>query len=246
MRTAAAAICLGVALQFWGGAPAHAQIIKATGEDCGSLENAFGPFDYRDPRNVDRLDDVNTNHMHRVVSGMQDIQGSRLAINNIDYMLRAFPNHPLVLRATMEYFLRGGKKGEHRSAECYFDRAVRFTPDDGAVRVLFGVYLMRKNDFQNARPQLEKAVELGPESADAAYNLGLLNYKEKQYPQAKSNAVKAYGLGYPLPALRDNLRKLGFWDDAADAEVAAALKEPVKPTVSPPENPSASNAPPSK
>ena len=238
MRTAAAAICLGIAFQFCGGF-VFAQTLK-TGEDCGSLDNAFGPFDYRDPRNVDRLKDVNGNHMHRVLNGMAATSNSWLAINNIDYMLRAFPNHAPVLRLMSEYFLKGGKKGEHRSAECYFERAVRFTPDDGTVRMLLGVYLVRKGDAQAAREQLEQAYELLPDSADAAYNLGLLNYREKKYEQAKENAVKAYSLGYPLPALRDNLRKLGYWDAAADAIVAAANAP--KPAAMP--NPSTDSPPP--
>jgi Flp pilus assembly protein TadD, contains TPR repeats len=220
MRTAAAAICLGIVLQLSGGV-IFAQTLK-TGEDCGSLDNAFGPFDYYDSRNADELKDVNGNHLHRVITGVQSTTNPTLAINNIDYMLRAFPNHPQVLRLMTEYFLKGGKSYEHRSPECYFDRAVRFAPNDGNVRMLLGVYLLRKGNAQDARVQLEKARELMPESADAAYNLGALDYREKRYQEAKDNAVKAYSLGYPLPALRDNLRKLGYWDAAADATVAAA------------------------
>jgi tetratricopeptide (TPR) repeat protein len=229
MRSAAAVICLGLALQFGGAAAAHAQTLKTTGEDCGQLENAFGPFDYYDPNNVDELRDVNTNHMHRVVTGMQETTNARLAINNIDYMLRAFPNHPIVLRLMADYFLNGGKRWEHHSAECYFDRATRFVPEDGNVRMLFGVYLVRKGNLQDARAQLEKARELLPKSADAAYNLGLLDYREKKYEKAKVNAVDAYSLGYPLPALRENLRKVGYWDAAADAAVEAALQAPPEP-----------------
>src|SRR5262245_13885724 len=128
MRTSAAVIYLGLALQLCG-ASAFAQITTESGEDCGELHNAFGPFDYYDAANAKSLNDVNTNHMHRVVTGMQDREGNaKLAINNIDYMLRAFPNHPLVLRLMSEYFLSGGKRYEHRSPECYFERAVRFVP----------------------------------------------------------------------------------------------------------------------
>lgn len=239
MRTTAAAVCLGLALQLCAAAPALAQAVQPD-EDCGSLRNAFGPFDYYDPNNADELQDVNTNHMHRVVSGMQDPK-TRQAINNIDYMLRAFPNHPQVLQLMSQYFLKGGKQGPHRSAECYFDRAQRFAPKDGNVRVLFGVYLLRKGNAQDARTQLEKACELLPESADAAYNLGLLDYREKKYDQAKSNALKAYSLGYPLPGLRENLRKLGYWDAAADATVAKAMQPAAPPETAQPANSRPSN-----
>lgn len=239
MRTAAAAVFFGLALQLCA-ASAFAQTLK-TGEDCGELHNAFGPFDYYNPANADELNDVNTNHMHRVVTGMQSQDSNaRLAINNIDYMLRAFPNHPQVLRLMSEYFLGGGKRWEHRSAECYFDRAVRFVPEDGNTRMIFGVYLYRKGNLQDARVQLEKARELLPDSADAAYNLALLDFREKKYDSAKANALKAYSLGYPLPFLRDNLRKLGYWDAAADETVAAALK----PQPPPQPAPQASNPPP--
>ena len=116
MRTAAV-IGIGLALQLCAAA-AFGQITTKSGEDCGDLSNAFGPYDYYDARNARALNDVNTNHMHRVVTGMQSLDSNaRLAINNIDYMLRAFPNHPVVLRLMSEYFLKGGKKWEHRSAE---------------------------------------------------------------------------------------------------------------------------------
>jgi Tfp pilus assembly protein PilF len=240
MRTAAAVICLGLALEL-AGPCAFAQVTTKSGEECGTLENAFGPFDYYNAANAKALNDVNTNHMHRVVTGMGDTTSQRLAINNIDYMLRAFPNHPVVLRLMSEYFLKGGKKWEHRSAECYFERAMHFVPEDGYTRMLFGVYLVRKGSLADAREQLEKAYALLPDSADAAYNLGLLNYREKKYDQAKINAVKAYSLGYPLPALRENLRKAGYWDAAADETVAAALKPPPQPQPVPQANNPPSN-----
>jgi hypothetical protein len=53
--------------------------------------------------------------------------------------------------------------------------------------------------------------------------------------------VKAYSLGYPLPALRENLRKAGYWDAAADETVAAALKPPPQPQPAPQANNPPSN-----
>jgi hypothetical protein len=41
-------------------------------------------------------------------------------------------------------------KGSGFSVDCWFDRAVRFRPEDPNVRMLYGIYLLRKG-----RPRTE-------------------------------------------------------------------------------------------
>src|ERR1044072_167735 len=107
MRNAAAANFLALALKLCAGS-AFAQTLK-TGEDWGELHNAFGPFDYYNPGNADELNDVNTNHMHRVVTGMQaQDSNARLAINNIDFIMRTFTKYQQALRLMSENFLTSG------------------------------------------------------------------------------------------------------------------------------------------
>ena len=67
---------------------ASAQALDAS---CGSLENAYGPYDYRTDRG-NRLYLVESAHFTPVVesliSGLSGPLGAEL-----DYTLRAFPNH---------------------------------------------------------------------------------------------------------------------------------------------------------
>jgi TPR repeat protein len=52
-----------------------------------------------------------------------------------------------------------------------------------------------------------------PDNATAHYNLGLLYFDKKNYSKAKVHAEKAYALNFPLPGLRNRLKKVGKWSD---------------------------------
>jgi Flp pilus assembly protein TadD len=183
--------------------------------DCGTLENAIGPFDFRDPRNAGTLADVEGHHFNSDVEQLIRGQSAVLPIGDLDYLLRAFPNHPRGLYAVGRYALSGGNLLGYRTAECYFDRALRFTPNDGMVHMIKGIYFMKAKRPSDAREPLTTATRLMPDSSEAIYNLGLLHFELKEYDAARECAVKAYALGYPLPGLRRRLEKLGLWEDAA-------------------------------
>ena len=66
---------------------------------CGALQNAFGPFDYRTERGYN-LDVVESYHFTPPVEAL--IRGSSGTIGgDLDYTLRAFPNHDRALNATI-------------------------------------------------------------------------------------------------------------------------------------------------
>lgn len=182
--------------------------------NCGDLNNAYGPFDYTNPvHKRDKLPIVETHHFNTDVENLVRGQSGSV-IGDLDYTLRAFPNHHRALYAVARYQLRVGRIGKpFRSAECYFDRAIRFKPNDGVVYMLYGIYLHRKGDLKQALEQYNHALALMPKSAEAHYNLGLLNVDLKDYQAARANALRADELGYPLPGLKNKLRKLGVWKD---------------------------------
>ena len=183
---------------------------------CGTLRNAFGPFDYRTHKNSDELWDVETNHFTRDVENLvRSTRGGshRAALADIDYLLRAFPNHHRGLFAVSRYQLKYGipQNSRFRKLECYFDRAIRFAPDDGMVRMIYGIYLQKKGSLKGALSRYNEALKLMPNSAEVHYNLGLLYVKLKDYKAAKKHADKAYQIGYPLPGLKQQLIRLGVW-----------------------------------
>lgn len=184
---------------------------------CGDLENSYGPFDYRDPLvRSQKLRVVEDYHFTRDVQSLQR-GASGSVITDLDYTLRAFPNHIRALAVLSKYALQGGGFLDTiSSAECYFLRAVTFAPDDAAVHLVFGNYLYKRKKLNEAREQYEAAVRLDPQSPEISYNAGLYFLEVGELDKARQLAKIAYDQDYPLPGLKKRL---------AAAEAAAAGKK---------------------
>jgi hypothetical protein len=63
----------------------------------------------------------------------------------------------------------------------------------------------------------------GGTSAEVQYNLGLINLELGNTEGARANARTAYALGYPLPGLKNLLRKKGEWNGEDDRAVEALI-----------------------
>lgn len=190
-------------LLAWG-ASAHAQEVPG----CGVLENAYGPYDYRDPVNRrDKLPVVERFHFTPDVESLR--QGrSGSVIGDLRYTLRAFPNHPRALSAVGRYGLSGGRIPADdyiQSVDCYFERAIAFTPGDAAVHAIYANYLFKLGNREDARKHYEEALRLAPESIEISYAAGLFFVDVGELERAKTLAEIAYGNGYPLPGLRNKI-----------------------------------------
>jgi Flp pilus assembly protein TadD len=175
---------------------------------CGSLENSFGPFDYRDSEaKAQHLQVVEVNHftpeVESLTRGLSDVH----VIGDIDYTLRAFPNHHRALNAVAKYSLLGGQfsVGKIPSADCYFQRAIVFRPEDETVRMLYGNYLVKRGNVDDARRQYEEALRLAPDSVEVNYNAGLFFVEQGDIVRAEQMAKIAYDGGYPLPGLKKKI-----------------------------------------
>ena len=202
------AICAGLLC-----ASSFPAIGQAARGPCGELRNGYGPYDYRTDR--DKLPIVEGAHFTPEVEALaRSVTGYIGA--DIDYTLRAFPNHHRALVSMMRYGERT-KSAQPPSAqytiECYFDRAVRFKPDDTTVRMLFATYLHKIGRETDANQQLERAVTLAGENAFTHYNAGLVYLDLKNYDKALRQAHVAYGLGFPRPELREALKATGKWTE---------------------------------
>jgi Tetratricopeptide repeat len=180
---------------------------------CGALTNPFGPFDYRTTTQLPMVEPYHFTHDVEMLKA-----GSTGSIGgDLDYTLRVFPNHYRALTAMMN--LQFKLKTEHPqgakwAVPCYFERAIRFVPDDGTVHTIFGVYLMRLGRTRDAIAQFEIAGKLGDDGANLHYNLGLAYFEIGDYDQSLIHAQKAYALGFGLPGLEEKLRKVGKWPAA--------------------------------
>lgn len=209
---------------------------------CGTVASPgqFGPFDYRTVSSEirHRVEDYHfTPQVEQGISGQSGYLGG-----DLDYTLRAFPNNPRALLAISRASSRHHTErvaGAKYPTECYFERAIRFQPDDPMVHVIYAIYLMERKRAGEVRQELDAAerVRGNPSNFDLDYNLGLLYFDVGAYDRSLAAAKRAYALGAPFPALEKKLRGAGKWqaDDPAPRSPVekvgdAAPKGPVEST----------------
>lgn len=183
---------------------------------CGDLANAFGPFDYTNPTQaIENLNLVERAHFTTEVEAL--IKGATGTLwGDLDYTLRAFPNHHRALYAVARYALMPDSPTTpgFYPRDCYFRRAIAFRPNDGMVHMIYGIYLHKQNNSSEAAEEYQKAAKLMPDSAEVHYNLGLLYADQQQFDSALQHAQRAYELGYPLDGLKNKLISAGAWSQA--------------------------------
>lgn len=189
---------------------------------CGSLANGYGPFDYRTDKQ--QLVVVETHHfslaVEQLIRGMTGTIGS-----DLDYTLRASPNHHRALSALSRYGEREKSdfiRGAQYTVECYFVRALNFRPDDPTVRMLYAIYLKGRNRLPDAIKQLAYTETLADNSGFTVFNLGMVYLDLGEYDAALRQAHKAMALGFTRPELKERLVAAGKWSDPPAATAAAA------------------------
>lgn len=197
---------------------------------CGSLNNAYGPFDYR----------TATEEQHRMVEGahflsyIESLKRGKNAVTpgpDIDYTLRVFPNHHRALLSMMNLSFKEKREqpiGSNFKIECWMERGERWRPDDEIVKLLFGTYLLKQGRRGEARVKLDAADKLISGKGDysvgpnALYNLGLAFFMLGDKERALAYAQKAYAQNYPLPGLREMLKKSGHWREVRPVSMSSA------------------------
>lgn len=198
---------------------AHAASAPWVGEDldgapCQGRSTGYGPYDYTNPDHVrEKLPVVEGAHFTQNVRTLRSGKSGSV-ISDIDYTLRAFPNHHQALYSIIRLHTRktpnDGRFGWQTPPECYLQRALNFTPRDGRVYTLYGIYLHRRGLYQRAAGKYQQAIEIQERAPEAHYNFGLLLLEMERYEAAREHAREAYALGYPLSGLRDKLAAAGY------------------------------------
>jgi len=182
---------------------------------CGNLENAYGPFDYTNPIDLaKKLAVVEKHHFRPETERLIKIRGGNEVIDDLDYTLRAFPNHHRALMAMARYRLITPwsiENPRYRSADCYFKRAIAMNPADSVVYMIYGIYKHKLKKYDDAEKLYLKALSGLSASAELQYNLGLLYFVKENYEKSREHAKKAYGLGFPLKGLENKLKKKKAW-----------------------------------
>jgi hypothetical protein len=182
----------------------------------GSNAEGYGPYDYTNPEHrTHKLPIVERHHFNTDVESLKKGITTAPAAPDMAYTLWAFPNHHRALVSLINLAFR--EKSSHPkhmpwSVDCYFDRAMRFKPNDKRVPMLYGVYLMKINRPKDALKFFSAAQEGLQHDANFHYNFGLLYVQLQQWDKAADEAAAAYGGGFALPGLRNKLVSAGKWD----------------------------------
>ena len=143
-------------------------------------------------------------------------------LSDIHYTLKAWPNHHRALNSVIQYQLiqaKGKKNLRFPPAECYLERAVKFSPKDATTHMLYANLLQRTGHKKRALEFYEKALTLKPKGVQIKYNFALLLVDLKKFERAKGYAIELYEKGFPLPGLKDKLKKTGYWSNADDTKM---------------------------
>jgi uncharacterized protein (TIGR02996 family) len=187
---------------------------------CGDpFKNGFGPWDYRtaDPKRKELVERFHftpgIETMTRPVNTMMhDMAG------DVEYTLNVFPNHHralVTMRRLSERHRADPPPGTKRTVECWYDRAIRFSPDDNVPRVLYAQWLHGKGRRDDAMAQVDEAVRRAGENALSHFSIGLLLVEMGNLERALQQAHKARALGLQRPELENLLRRQNAWRDPA-------------------------------
>jgi tetratricopeptide (TPR) repeat protein len=195
----------------------------------------YGPFDYYDLKDTprDALSLVERAHF-----GPKTLNEARRGDwcffwGDMDYTLRAFPNHPRALVAMADFLTAHERPcGRHRKAnpspldlaeeiesggwqdlnpDYYFQTGIKFRPQYAATRILYGQYLEKAGRDKEALKQFIDAEKVEPNSADAHYSLGLAYFRQGNKDKAREHAERAYKLGEQKMLLKEKLIAAGLW-----------------------------------
>jgi hypothetical protein len=203
-----------LAMLMW----AHPVFGQPSAAQCGNLANAFGPFDYRTEKG-ERLHLVESAHFTPAVESLvRSVTGYIGA--DIDYTLRAFPNHHRALLSMMrlgERLKTPRVPNTNYEVECYFIRAITFRSNDTTVRMLYAMYLSTNQRKADALLQLSAARTLAGDNAFTHHNIGLLYMDLGEHELALGEAHMALSLGFSRPELKDRLVAAGKWAEPASS-----------------------------
>ena len=183
---------------------------------CGELYQAgkHGPFDYR-TAGPEARDLVERAHFTRDVAELRKPMFQYFG-PDLHYTLWAFPNHHRALVTLINLTLK--EKTQQPSempftAECYFERALRYRSDDLLARMIYVLYLKSVNRKPDAVQQLDFVIDRSDDVPMTVYNAAKLYFDLGEYEKSKVAMKKAAELGVPFLDLIDKLRTAGHWEE---------------------------------
>lgn len=194
--------------------------LSLDGEACQGRMMEYGPFDYTNI--IDKTKKLSIVEQYHYTKDIQLLlQGNTGYLkDDLDYTVTAFPNHHKALASIMNYQLIYKKDIDEKKklplaspVECYFQRAIHFTPKDPTLYILYGHYLKRIKHPEDAENVYKKALIATPEDLRVKYSYGLFLFDNKRYPEAMEQARRLYAQKFPNQKLKELLVKSGHWQE---------------------------------
>jgi tetratricopeptide (TPR) repeat protein len=184
------------------------------GTPC-SGEPGYGPYDYI--KNKDQRHLVESYHFTPEVESLVSGHSGSLE-QDLNYTLRAFPNHHKALLSVIRYkldLIKGIKKGKLQTQpECYLIRAIKYNPEDSAVYSLYAFYLSKLGDNEKARELYSDAIKIDPDNMKIKYSFALFLLDNNEKSEANKLAQEIYHKQKNAPSgLRKQLNKVGAWEE---------------------------------
>lgn len=203
-----------IALGLWAAlyTPGNAAAQGAAPHRCGDpFKNHYGPWDYR---NAPKESQNTVERAHFTPRIEQLKRGDRVLGDDLSYTLNVFPNHHRALLAITTLAERektNKPEMSHHTIDCWYDRAVRFRPDDTVARALYARYLGKEKRLDDAVSQLDAAAQHAKDNPLSHYNIGLIYFDLGNHERALEQAHKAMALGMQGTGLADKLKREGKW-----------------------------------
>jgi len=168
---------------------------------------------------------------------MRDFEMRRAWEDAMFSFSRAEPQSPVYPNMAVTVAQIRTEMGKPDEAEAALQRSMHAQPTRPEPYVMLAMIKRKAKQLPDALEVMKQADDVTHgQSAEIQYNLGLINLELGDKDASRANAKKAYGLGYPLPGLKNKLRKIGKWSDADDAEAVAPkpAQDESTPPVTPP------------
>lgn len=186
-----------------------------SGTLCTGSEQGYGPYDYTQRGYlISELNLVESAHFKPGVEMLKEGTSQKSALySDLDYTLRAFPNHHRALNTLIRFLITNV---DYRSTqlsppECYFLRALNFSPKDSMTHMLYGIFLQRSKKYELALQAYKTSEMYNESNTQLQYNLGLLYFDMKDYKEAKNYATKVYEKNFPFQGLKNKLKRADAW-----------------------------------
>ena len=192
-----------------------------------SLPATLPPWDFR-TATPGALRMVELNHFTPNIASLLRGNTGTLA-QELSFVLHSFPNHHRALATVARYGIREKSPQPGHldyTVDCYFQRAMRFQPDDNITRLLYADYLGKTQRVDQAVPILEQVRSVAKDNPITLYNIGLLYFEFGRYPEALVLAHASMALGIPRTELRDQLKSKGQWSDPPASPTEGAASTP--------------------